>query len=131
MSYLVDSDYVADYLRGRSPAVDVLAQLAPEGLAISLITYGEIYEGIYFGTNRERYERGFRLFLRGVDVLTLNRRVMQRFAQMRGELRQSGKLIGDMDLLIGATALHYNLTIVTHNVRHFQRIPSLLLYQSS
>jgi predicted nucleic acid-binding protein len=42
MKYLVDTDWVAEYLKGRDPAVRELNALAPEGLAISLITYGEI-----------------------------------------------------------------------------------------
>lgn len=47
MKYLVDTDWVAEYLKGRQPAVSTLALLAQEGLAISLITYGEIYEGYF------------------------------------------------------------------------------------
>jgi tRNA(fMet)-specific endonuclease VapC len=54
---------------------------------------------------------------------------MQRFARVRGELRRAGMIIGDFDLLIAATALHHKLTVVTRNVRHFQRIPELALYQ--
>jgi predicted nucleic acid-binding protein len=46
MSYLVDTDRVASYLNGRPDAIDLLASLLHEGLAISLITYGEIYDGI-------------------------------------------------------------------------------------
>ena len=46
MSYLIDSDWVADYLRGRPDAVALLPTL--DGRAISLITFGEIYEGIYY-----------------------------------------------------------------------------------
>lgn len=49
MKYLVDTDWVAAYLKGRQHEVTVLNSLAERGLAISLITYGEIYEGVYFG----------------------------------------------------------------------------------
>lgn len=38
MNYLVDTDWVVDYLKGRTPVVDRLHSLAPEGLAVSLIT---------------------------------------------------------------------------------------------
>jgi len=34
-------------------------------------------------------------------------------------------IIGDMDLLIGATALQHNLTVLTNNRRHFERIEGL------
>ena len=93
MTYLVDSDWIADYLKGKRQAVDLLSQLAGEGLAISIITitFGEIYEGIYYGGNPRENERGFLQFLRFVDVLPLNRQTMKRFARIRGELRRSGR----------------------------------------
>jgi len=37
-------------------------------------------------------------------------------------------MIGDFDILIAATALHHDLTLVTRNRRHFERIPNLALY---
>ena len=56
---------------------------------------------------------------------------MRRFAAVRGQLRRDGNLIGDMDLLIASTALVNNLTLVTRNRRHFDRVPGLELYQDS
>ena len=128
MKYLVDSDWVADYLKGRTEASEFLRSLGTESLAISLITYGEIYEGIYYGANPKTHEAGFRRFLQWVDVLPLNRRIMQRFARIRGQLRRKGQLIGDPDLLIAATALQRKLTLITRNREHFERIPDLKLY---
>jgi tRNA(fMet)-specific endonuclease VapC len=128
VSYLVDSDWVADFLAGRDAAVQLLTPLAPQGLVISLMTYAEIYEGIYFGRDPAAAERTFRAFLRSVDVLPLNRAIMRRFAQIRGDLRQRGQLIGDPDILIAATALHFRLTLVTRNRQHFGRIAGLQLY---
>lgn len=125
MKYLVDTDWVVDYLKGKSPIVEHLKALASDGLAVSLITYGEIYEGIYFGRDPQRHEVGFASFLRGVSVLPLNRAIMRQFARVRGDLRSKGQLFGDPDLLIAATALHHNLTLLTHNSRHFARIPGL------
>jgi predicted nucleic acid-binding protein len=59
VSYLVDTDWVAEYLKGRDVAVRGLTYLAEDGLAISIITFGEIYEGIYYGRNADAHERGF------------------------------------------------------------------------
>jgi tRNA(fMet)-specific endonuclease VapC len=131
VTYLVDSDRVAEYLKGRPDRVSLLHALAPQGLAISLISYGELYEGIYYGRDRKNADRGFRRFLRAVDVLALTRTIMRRFARLRGQLRSQGHLIPDPDLLIAATALHHNLTLVTGKLRHFQRIPGLQIYQQS
>jgi tRNA(fMet)-specific endonuclease VapC len=129
MSYLIDSDWVAAYLKGRPDALHLLRTLASAGLAISLITHGEISEGIYFGRDPRTAAIGYRKFLRDVDVLPLNRRIMERFARIRGELRRQGLIIADMDMLIAGTALHHHRILITGNVRHFQRIPDLALYQ--
>ena len=73
MRYLVDTDWVVEYLKGIDRATQTLAKLAPQGLAISIITFGEIYEGIYYGRDPEAHEYWFRQFIRSVRVLPLNR----------------------------------------------------------
>ena len=113
MSYLLDSDIVANALKGRQSDIDLVKRLSSESLFISLITYGEIYEGIYFGRDPKNDEKIFQQFLRNVDVLPLSRIIMKRFARIRGQLRKAGTIISDNDLLIGATALQYSLTVVT------------------
>ena len=131
MTYLVDTDWVADYLKGRSHAVTLLNRLFPDGLAISIITFAEVYEGIYYGAEPRRNEAVFRQFLKGVPVLPISRSVAQRFAQVRGGLRSKGQLIPQPDLFIAATALQHDLTLLTRNVHHFERIPGLAVYQPS
>ncbi|CAN5168646.1 type II toxin-antitoxin system VapC family toxin [soil metagenome] len=127
MSYLFDSDRVVDYLKGQADAIALLTDLTADYSAISVITYGEVYEGIYYGRDPQQTERGFERFLDDVVVLPLGRDVARIFARVRGGLRRSGQLISDTDLFIAATALQYDLTLVTRNVRHFERIPDLKL----
>lgn len=100
MSYLIDSDRVADWLEGYRRATTLIRDLAPDGLAISIVTYGEIYEGIYFGRDPQRVEAIFREFLRGVRVLPISRRVARRFALVRGTLRTQGQIIPQPDIFI-------------------------------
>lgn len=130
MRYLLDTDWVILGLKGNHEAERLLDSLAPDGLSISLITYGEVYEGIIYGRNRRLNEAGFRQFLHGVEIVSLNRSIMRRFARIRGDLRQRGLIIGDPDILIASTALYHDLVLVTRNHAHFQRIPDLTLYQS-
>lgn len=131
MRYLVDTDWVIDYLKGQQPTVDVLQSLSQDGLGISVITYGEIYEGVYYGKNPQAHEQGFLSFLQGVDVIPLRKNMLRQFAQIRGTLRMQGQLIGDLDILIAATAIAYDLTLLTRNFKHFQRVPDLVLYPQS
>lgn len=130
MTYLIDTDWVASALKGRSEATTLLANLSSDGLAISLITYGEIYDGIYHGIAPESQEAGFLTFLQVVDVIPLDLDIVKQFARLRGELRGAGKSISDFDLLIAATTLRNNFTLVTRNLRHFKRIPGLSIYQA-
>lgn len=48
-------------------------------------------------------------------------------AEERARLENAGKQIDDFDLLIGATAVVNNFTLITHNTRHFERISSIQL----
>ena len=129
MKYLVDTDFVVDYLKGKPESIKVLTSLANKGLAISIITYGEIYEGIYFGHDPKTQERGFLQFLRGASVLLLNRAVMKNFARIRGYLRRKGEIIGDSDIMIAATASVNGLILLTRNKKDFQKIEGLKLFR--
>jgi predicted nucleic acid-binding protein len=55
---------------------------------------------------------------------------MERFAQIRGNLpKLIRQQIGDLDILIAATCLAHDLTLLTRNLKDFQKIPHLKLYQ--
>ncbi|MBI4318268.1 MAG: type II toxin-antitoxin system VapC family toxin [Chloroflexi bacterium] len=130
MTYLVDSDWVADYLKGRPGAVTLLDRLFPDGIAISIVTFAEVCEGIYYGRDPKRNEQIFRRFLEGVIVVGISRPIARRFALIRGNLRAKGQLIPQPDLFIAATALHHRFTLLTRNAKDFERIHDLKLYQS-
>jgi tRNA(fMet)-specific endonuclease VapC len=128
--YLLDTDWVVDILTGQEKAIHTVLELAPAGLAISIITYGELYEGAAFARDPEPALSGLRSFLKGKAILPLTQPIMERFAQIRGNLpRPIRQQIGDLDILIAATCLERNLTLLTRNLEDFQQIPDLKLYQ--
>lgn len=130
MSYLLDSDVVIDFLEERGGAAETINPLRADSISISLMTLGEVYEGILFGRNPVIAEAGLERFLREVDVVGLDRSTMRRFAHVRGTLRRQGRIIPDPGLLIAATALEHNLTLVTRNVRRFDRVSELTVLTS-
>ena len=130
MKYLVDTDWIVDVLNDQPNAIQTLLNLAPDGLAVSLISYGELYEGAYYARNPHLAIAKLSTFLIGKQLLPLTPSIMERFGIVRGQLsRQLRQQIGDMDLLIAATALHHDLTLMTRNLRDFRHIPNLKLYQ--
>jgi predicted nucleic acid-binding protein len=129
--YLIDTSYVVDVLNEHEPEASTLRQLAEEGMAISLITYGELYEGAYYAHHRDEALKGLQEFLRAVELLPLTTSTIERFAIVRGALpRQARQQVGDMDLLIAATAMERSLVLVTNNLRDFRLVPELVLYKS-
>lgn len=113
------------FLNGRLDAVRRIEGLLPHGAGISVISLAEIYDGLYGSTDIDREELKLAEFLASIEVLYLNDAITRIFARERRRLRSIGALIGDFDLLIGATAIHHNLTLLTNNRRHFGRIEGL------
>src|SRR3990172_7506900 len=127
IEYLVDTDWVVDYLKGRSYAVQGLSPLVRRrALATTVITLAEVYDGLLGASERERRILEFYSFLNAIPCLGIGTAEAQVFARIRYTLRQRGELIPDMDMLIAAVALHGNLVLVT-NDEHFERIPELRL----
>jgi tRNA(fMet)-specific endonuclease VapC len=131
VSYLVDTDWIIDGIAGIGNARTTLERLSPNGLAVSIITLGELYEGAYASDNPKNQLATFQQFLDGFVVLGLTDAIMHTFAKTRAQLRRSGNIIPDMDLLIASTARTFDLTLLTRNIRHFERIPDLKIYQPS
>jgi predicted nucleic acid-binding protein len=125
LRYLIDTDWVIHYLNGRDDIVRRLDELQPEGLGVSVISLAELYEGIDYSTHPEGNEQDLHDFLRGVNVLGIDEEACKIFGRERGRLRKAGQLIGDFDLLIAATGLHYGLTVLTNNRQHFERVEGL------
>ncbi len=111
IGYLVDTDWIIDHFNGIVAVTDRLGRLRPEGLAISIVSLAELYEGVHYSRDPVRSEATLQRFLAGVSVLPVDEEVCRVFGHERGRLRQQGKTIGDFDLLIAATCLRHGLQI--------------------
>ena len=81
--------------------------------------------GAFNYANPEEHIKTFRSFLENFHLLTLNLPIVEKFAEVRAHLRRWGQMISDFDILLGATALHHDLIVLTYNKKHFQRIPDI------
>jgi tRNA(fMet)-specific endonuclease VapC len=131
MAYLVDSNIVVDHLLDVSTASALLEQLALEGIAISIVTYMEAFQGVEQSRDQEGAREKFHAFLAGVLILPLSFAVAERCARLRKTLKSQNKRVNSraLDLIIAATALEYSLTLVTNNTGDFKDIPDLPLHQ--
>jgi tRNA(fMet)-specific endonuclease VapC len=127
--YLIDTDWLIDALLGLPTAVRALDRHRNDGLGVSIISAGEVYEGAFVAPDPPTRLATYRQFLSAFATVPLSHPVMERFAGLRAQLRSQGNLIPDLDLLSASTALEHDLTILTRNITHFARIPHLELYE--
>ena len=127
MRYLIDTDWVIHYLSDVGPVIDRVAELMPGDLGLSIVSLAELHEGLVGSRDRQAVERRLNDFLLGMTVVNLDEEVCRIFGRERSRLRAEGNLIGDLDILIGATALRHGLTLLTNNRRHFERLADLAI----
>ena len=99
--------------------------MSSQGIGISVISLAELYEGVLYSANPQRDEESLQRFLVGVYFVEIDIETCRIFATERGRLRAEGNLIEDFDLMIGATAIRHDLTLLTNNRRHFSRLDGL------
>ena len=125
LSFLIDTDWVIDRFNALARVTRRLKELEPRGLGLSVISAAELWEGVYFSRDPKRSQVMLEEFLSGVVILGLDEEICKRFGQLRGSLRKRGQIIGDFDLLIAASALRHQLTLLTNNRKHFDGIVGL------
>jgi predicted nucleic acid-binding protein len=131
MPFLIDSDVLIAHREGEPGALDLIARLAPSGLAISIITYMEVYQGTLRSSDPERARAGLVEFLAGVPVVPFSMDAARRCADLREDLARQGKRVRgrSLDLMIAATAQEHGYTLVTHNRKDYADIAGLALFE--
>ncbi len=125
---LLDTDILSELLK-QHPLVTqrVRRYLAEhERLTFSIITRYELLRGLK-AKQAQAQEAAFAVLCQASFVLPLTDQIIERAATLYGELYRRGGLLPDADILIAATALEAQCTLVTNNLVHFQRIPSLVV----
>ena len=126
MTYLFDTDFCIDVIRGRRPDLRARFASLPLGAAgISAISYGELSHGARKGKQRAAAEESLLRFAALVPVLALDRDAGRHYGDIRADLETRGLVIGNNDLWIAAHARSRGLTLITANQREFGRVPGL------
>lgn len=124
--YLLDSDVCIEALKKRGAwLMNLLNAIRHDGVAISVVTYGEVLEGVLYSQHRAVHMQRWREFSRALDLVNITPEIAEIWADIRGGLRRRGMVTPDNDLLIASTALYFDMRIVTFNGRHFNRVDGL------
>lgn len=122
--YLLDTNICIALLRGNRDIAQKLISIGESNCFLSVITLYELTFGAYYSKHEEQEVPKIKQFAEHFPIVSLLDSVDE-YAIIKTRLRSSGILIDEFGLLIAATALSGNYTLVTDNVKHFQRIEDL------
>ena len=94
-------------------------------IAISSITLFELDAGARKSQKSKENLQRLEQFVKFINVLSFDSIAAQTAGRFRTLLRSQGTPIGDMDTLIAAHVFSINATVVTNNVKEFERVPDL------
>lgn len=123
--YLLDTNIVAFLFRGKYGVKERLKSIGYENCHISIITYAELRYGCECSNNFQKSVAVLDAFCQMIDVVGIDLEIVNLFAEKKAQLRKKGTTVDDFDLLIGSTAICKNMTVVTENLKHLERIESI------
>ena len=127
--YLLDTNICIFLLRGKYNVDKKMDEVGLENCYISEITVAELKYGAELG-NRQglvRRMQSFDEFIASVRVLPISE-TLDLFAKEKARLRLAGTPADDnFDLLIGCTAIEYDLVMVTENLQDFKNFSGIRL----
>ncbi|MBQ8698934.1 MAG: type II toxin-antitoxin system VapC family toxin [Schwartzia sp.] len=126
--YLLDTNICIYAMKGTYPAVGQrLFSIRPEKIFVSSVTVGELEYGAAKSRWGARTRDVMRSFLANYEILPFDAKDAVHFGRFRAALAASGTPIGAYDVMIAAQGFARSLTVVTHNIGEFSRIPGLKL----
>lgn len=132
MARLIDTSALIELERRGQPLRALLASAPDETWAIAGITAAELLLGVERADSPARRGRRSMLVeevLADLPVLPFDLPVTRVHARVAARLLAAGRVIGAHDLLIAATALAHGYAVLTHNLRHFERVPDLVVHR--
>ncbi len=125
---LLDTDTLSAVMRGQAQAIARSQGYLSthDCFTLFVITRYEILRGLKAKVATVQISN-FERFCAASEILPLTDAIILRAADIYADLHQRGRLIGNADILIAATAMEHGLILVTNSKNHFQRIKGLTI----
>lgn len=125
--FLLDTDTIIFSLKGHPIVQENLKRYMNDSLLISIVTCLELYYGAFKSKQVTGNLAKIKKIEETLEVIPLGTETAEIFGRLKAQLEINGTRLDDFDLIIAACALTHNLTLVTNNKLHFQRIEGLKL----
>lgn len=126
MRVLLDTNICIYMIKNKPPEVRAhFERFVPGDIAISTITVAELQYGVAKSAAKEKNALALETFLLPLEIVPFDRDSALAYGKIRAGLERQGTPIGSMDMLIAAQAIAQGFTLVTHNLKEFNRVPGL------
>lgn len=128
---LLDTDIASFIFKGSDYAAPYLPILSDQELALSFMSVAELFQWAILRRWGDRRLSQLEKYLSNYLVIPVDQPLCREWAQVRSGRQSTGRSISPQDAWIAATALRYDLPLVTHNSKDFLDIPHLRLITPS
>jgi len=126
MTYFLDTNACIYHLNDRAPNLSMrLEQTPSREIKIPSMVAAELLYGAEKSMKRQENLRVFKLFISLYEIANFDEKAAIIYAAIRAELERNGQMIGGNDLVIAATVLAHEGTLITHNIDEFSRVNGL------
>lgn len=128
MQFMLDTD-ICIYIIRQKPihVVEKLRTYAISNICISSVTFAELEYGAAKSEYPDRNRDALLNFTSPLEIMPFDEYAAFFYGWIRSGLERRGMIIGAMDLMIAAHAMHLSCTLVSNNIREFQRVSGLKL----
>lgn len=120
-----DTDFIADLDRGKADAIAKLDELEERGetLYTTAINIAELYHGAHASKNSSHSLARIERIIARFSILDFDFDSAKMWGKFAAQLKSN--TIGELDLFIGSIAIANGQTLLTRNIKHFERVPGL------
>jgi len=124
---ILDTSFLIDFLEGLPEAITKMQEMQnnPETIFISAPTIFELWTRVSQSNQPDKEKEKVKKIIDSQHILELTKSCAEEAGLINGTLWKEGKPIDPEDCMIAGIAKYYDETILTRNVKHFNRIKSL------
>jgi tRNA(fMet)-specific endonuclease VapC len=128
---LIDTNIASFIFKGSDYADPYISLLSGHELALSFMTVAELFQWAILRQWGDRRVVQLEQYLSNYIIIPVDQLLCREWAQIRADQQSAGRVISPQDAWIAATAIRYDLSLVTHNIKDFREIPNLRLITPS
>lgn len=126
--YLLDTDFIINYFNGKERNVSVINSILENpdpNIFLTSITYYELLKGCYKSGNFEKNFAFIRELKNFATILDFDQNCALFAAKIYNDLKKTGNMINEADILIASICLKYECKLLTENIKHYDKIKDI------